>query len=90
VVGSCEHRNEPLDSTKGGEILDSLSDCWLLRNSSSWSQLHVHTTRNEHSDSFLGITWHLLHYRFHSQIVMELDSSADAIIIPLSRFSGIR
>jgi hypothetical protein len=29
--GSCEHGNEPLASIKGGEFLDNLSDCWLLK-----------------------------------------------------------
>jgi hypothetical protein len=28
---SCEHGNEPSGSIKGGELLDWLSDCQLLR-----------------------------------------------------------
>jgi hypothetical protein len=35
VAGSCEHGNDPLDSTKGGELLDQLSDCWLLMKDSA-------------------------------------------------------
>jgi hypothetical protein len=31
VAGCCEHGNEPLVSTKGGELLDQLSDCQLLQ-----------------------------------------------------------
>jgi hypothetical protein len=27
VAGCCEHGNEPSGSIKGGEFLDSLSDC---------------------------------------------------------------
>jgi hypothetical protein len=30
-VASCEHGNEPLDSIKGEEFLDQLSDYKLLR-----------------------------------------------------------
>jgi hypothetical protein len=38
VVGFCEHGNKPLASMKGGEFLDQLSDCWLLKkDSASWS-----------------------------------------------------
>jgi hypothetical protein len=31
VQGSFEDENEPLDSTKSWEILDSLSDWWLFK-----------------------------------------------------------
>jgi hypothetical protein len=31
VAGSCEHYNEPLDSIKGWEFLDRLSDDQLLK-----------------------------------------------------------
>jgi hypothetical protein len=31
VVGLCEHGNEPLDSVKCDEILEWLSDSWLLK-----------------------------------------------------------
>lgn len=31
MVGSHEHGNEPLSSVKGGEFIDWLSDCWLLK-----------------------------------------------------------
>jgi hypothetical protein len=30
VAVACEHRNGPLDSIKGGEFLDELSDCQVL------------------------------------------------------------
>jgi hypothetical protein len=31
VAGSCEHGNEILDSIKGGEFLDQMSDYYLLK-----------------------------------------------------------
>jgi hypothetical protein len=31
VVGCFEHSNEPSGSIKGGEFLDKLSDCQLLK-----------------------------------------------------------
>jgi hypothetical protein len=31
VVDSCEHGNELSDSIKGGEFIDYLSDCYLLK-----------------------------------------------------------
>jgi hypothetical protein len=31
MIGSCEHGNEPSDSIKGGEFLNQLSICQLLR-----------------------------------------------------------
>jgi hypothetical protein len=34
-VGSCEHGNEPLDSIKGGEFLNMLSDSWLFMKDSA-------------------------------------------------------
>jgi len=38
VMNSVEYGNEPLDSTKGGNFLDYLSDCKLLKkDSTSWS-----------------------------------------------------
>jgi hypothetical protein len=40
VAGSCEHDNEPSGSIKGGQLLDQLSDCWLLKKDSApWSYL---------------------------------------------------
>jgi hypothetical protein len=33
VAGSCEHDNEPLVSIKGGKLLDSLNDYYLLKDS---------------------------------------------------------
>jgi hypothetical protein len=35
VAGSCEHGNEPSGSIKGGEFLDQLSDCQLLKKDSA-------------------------------------------------------
>jgi hypothetical protein len=35
IVGSCEHGNEPSSSVKGGEFLNKLSDCWLLKKDST-------------------------------------------------------
>jgi hypothetical protein len=38
VAGFCEHRNESSGSTEGGEFLDKLSDCQLLKKDySQWS-----------------------------------------------------
>jgi hypothetical protein len=37
VAGSCEHGNEPSCSIKGGEFIDLLSDCQLLKDSAPWS-----------------------------------------------------
>jgi hypothetical protein len=38
VAGSSEHGNELLGSIKGGEFLDQLSDCQLLKKDSApWS-----------------------------------------------------
>jgi hypothetical protein len=38
VLRSCEHGNEPSSSIKGGEFIDSLSACQLLKNDSApWS-----------------------------------------------------
>jgi hypothetical protein len=31
VTGFCEHGNERLGSIDGGEFLDQLSHCWLLK-----------------------------------------------------------
>jgi len=33
--GSCEHKNKPSVSVKGGEFLDDLSDYWLLEKDSA-------------------------------------------------------
>jgi len=39
VEGFCEHDNEPSGFIKGGEFLNELSDCQLLKkNSAMWSQ----------------------------------------------------
>jgi hypothetical protein len=35
MVGCCEHGNEPLGSIKGGEFLDYLSNCQLLKKDSA-------------------------------------------------------
>jgi hypothetical protein len=35
VAGSREHDNEPSGSIKGGEFLDYLSDCQLLKDGSA-------------------------------------------------------
>jgi hypothetical protein len=37
VAGCCEHGNEPSGSIKGGELLDQLSDCQLLKDYAPWS-----------------------------------------------------
>jgi hypothetical protein len=38
VAGCCEHGNEPSGCLKGGELLDWLSDCQLLKKDSApWS-----------------------------------------------------
>jgi hypothetical protein len=34
VAGCCEHGNEPSSFIKGGEFLDQLSDCQLLKKDS--------------------------------------------------------
>jgi len=40
VAGLCEHGNEFSASIKGGEFLDQLSDCMLLRkDSAAWRYL---------------------------------------------------
>jgi len=46
VAGCCEHGNEPSGSVKGGELLDWLRDCQLLKKdsvpcSSSSSSKHI-------------------------------------------------
>jgi hypothetical protein len=35
MVGSCEHGNECFDSTESGEFLEELSDCQLLKKTST-------------------------------------------------------
>jgi hypothetical protein len=35
VAGSCEHGNEPSGSIQGGEFLDQLSECSLLKKDSA-------------------------------------------------------
>jgi hypothetical protein len=35
LAGSCEHNNEPSGSIKGGELVDWLGDCWLLKKDSA-------------------------------------------------------
>jgi hypothetical protein len=35
VAGCCEHSNEPMDSIKGGEFVDQLSDYQLLKKDSA-------------------------------------------------------
>jgi hypothetical protein len=38
VAGSCEYGNEPSGSIKGGDGIDQLSDCQLLKkDSAAWS-----------------------------------------------------
>jgi hypothetical protein len=37
VAGTCEHVNEYSGSIKGGEFLDYLSDCQLIKDSAPWS-----------------------------------------------------
>jgi hypothetical protein len=38
MAGSCEHGNEPSSTVKGGEFLDKLGDCQLLKKDvASWS-----------------------------------------------------
>jgi hypothetical protein len=37
VAGSSEHLSEVSGSTKGGEFLDELSDCQLLKDCAPWS-----------------------------------------------------
>jgi hypothetical protein len=32
MAGSCEHGNEPLGSIKGGELVDQLRNCKLVKN----------------------------------------------------------
>jgi hypothetical protein len=34
VTDPCEHYNKPSDSIKGGDILNRLNDCQLLKNAS--------------------------------------------------------
>jgi len=44
-MGSCEHSNEPSVSIKGGEFLDKLSDCYLLKKgSASWNLFVLRVT----------------------------------------------
>jgi hypothetical protein len=31
VAGCCEHGYEPLGSIKGGEFVNSVSDCWVVK-----------------------------------------------------------
>jgi hypothetical protein len=35
VAGCCEHGNEPSGSIKGGEFVDYLDDCQLLKKDST-------------------------------------------------------
>jgi hypothetical protein len=35
VAGCCEHGNEPSGSIKGGEFVDQLSDCQLVKKDSA-------------------------------------------------------
>jgi hypothetical protein len=43
VVGCCVHGDERSSSIKGGEFLDQLSDCQLLKKDcAQWSQLNLH------------------------------------------------
>jgi hypothetical protein len=37
VAGRCEHGNEHSETIKDGELLDYLSDCWLLKDSAACS-----------------------------------------------------
>jgi hypothetical protein len=49
VAGCCENGNEPSGSIKGGEFLDSLSDCQLLnKDFALWS----HINREKSRDTF--------------------------------------
>jgi hypothetical protein len=41
IVASCEHNNEPLGSIKGGEFLDQMSNCQLLKDSAPRSSLVI-------------------------------------------------
>jgi hypothetical protein len=49
VAGSYEYGSKPSGSVKFWEILEKLSDSWLLKkNSAAWSQLVSYTLRSIH------------------------------------------
>jgi hypothetical protein len=69
LEGTSEHGNEPSRSIKGGEFLDYLSDCQLLKKDSApWSQLvnmhrltlqmAAHSTINSRKNSVLNSNDH--------------------------------
>jgi hypothetical protein len=48
VVSSCEHGNEPLDSVRGGQFFDQLSDSQhLKKDPAQWYQFPLCRRKNE-------------------------------------------
>jgi hypothetical protein len=59
VAGPCEYFNEHLGHMKGGEFLDQLRECQLLRKSSSpWSLLKQKRKGLTRSDKHYSRTLH--------------------------------